>query len=64
MNVQFDQSGRISVKPPTTVSGDYILFEASIDLIVGLTACSAEDSNGGSFKEIEYKILDGVSFEH
>ncbi|CAL64994.1 DUF1989 domain-containing protein [Christiangramia forsetii] len=58
MNVQFDKYGKISVKPPKTKAGDYILFEARMDLIVGLTACSAEDSNGGSFKPIHYEILD------
>jgi len=58
MNVQFDQFGKISVKPPQSKAGDYILFEAKMDLIVGLTACSAEDSNGGSFKPIHYEILD------
>ncbi|QYA24535.1 urea carboxylase-associated family protein [Gramella sp. MT6] len=58
MNVQFDTFGRITVKPPLSKAGDYVLFEAKMDLIVGLTACSAEDSNGGSFKPINYEVLD------
>lgn len=58
MNVQFDLNGKISVEPPLSKAGDYILLEAKMDLIVGLTACSAEDSNGGSFKPIHYEILD------
>lgn len=58
MNVQFDEFGKISVEPPQSKAGDYVLFEAKMDLIVGLTACSAEDSNGGSFKPIHYEILD------
>lgn len=58
MNVRFDSFGRIIVKPPQSKAGDYIIFEAKMDLIVGLTACSAEDSNGGSFKPIHYEILD------
>ncbi len=58
MNVRFDSFGRITVKPPQSKAGDYIIFEAKMDLIVGLTACSAEDSNGGSFKPIHYEILD------
>jgi uncharacterized protein YcgI (DUF1989 family) len=33
-----------------------VLFEAQMDLLVCLTACSAEDSNGGSFKPIHYII--------
>lgn len=56
MNVQFDQLGKISVLPPTSVSGDHVKFRALMDLLVGLTACSAEDSNGGSFKPIQYMI--------
>ena len=58
MNVQFDLNGKISVDPPLSKAGDYVLMEAKMDLIVGLTACSAEDSNGGSFKPIHYEILD------
>jgi uncharacterized protein YcgI (DUF1989 family) len=56
MNVQFDALGKLSVLPPTSKSGDYVQFKAMMDLIVGLTACSAEDSNGGSFKPIQYVI--------
>ncbi len=58
MNVQFAPDGKLSVDPPLSKAGDYILFEAKMDLLVGLTACSAEDSNNGSFKPIHYSILD------
>ncbi|KXO01245.1 urea carboxylase-associated protein [Aequorivita aquimaris] len=57
MNVQFDAKGKISVLPPLSKPNDFVLFEAQMDLIVALTACSAEDSNGGSFKPIHYGIL-------
>lgn len=57
MNVQFDEKGKISVLPPTSKAGDYIKFQAQMDLLVCLTACSAEDSNGGSFKPIQYSII-------
>lgn len=57
MNVQFRPDGKLSVDPPLSKAGDYILFEAQMDLIVALTACSAEDSNNGSFKPINYEIL-------
>ena len=56
MNVQFDKKGTLSVQPPLSRPGDYVLFEAKMDLIVALTACSAEDSNNGSFKPIHYEI--------
>jgi len=58
MNVQFDKKGKISVDPPLSKAGDYVLFEAKMDLIVALTACSAEDSNNGSFKPIHYELID------
>ncbi|MGB3606251.1 MAG: urea carboxylase-associated family protein [Psychroserpens sp.] len=59
MNVQFNEYGKLSVLPPTSISGDYIKFQAEMDLIVCLTACSAEDSNGGTFKPIHFKIISG-----
>ena len=58
MNVQFDKNGKLSVDPPLSTAGDYVIFEAEMDLIVALTACSAEDSNNGSFKPVHYEILD------
>lgn len=57
MNVQFDLDGRLSVAPPKSKAGDYVLFEAKMDLIVGLTACSAEQSNNYSFKPIHYELI-------
>lgn len=57
MNVQFDANGKLSVLPPLSTPGDYVLFEAQMDLIVALTACSAEDSNGGTFKPIHFEII-------
>jgi len=57
MNVQFSENGMISVKPPTSKAGDFIQFKAEMDLLVCLTACSAEDSNGGTFKPIHFTIV-------
>ncbi|MAP80385.1 MAG: urea carboxylase-associated protein [Aequorivita sp.] len=57
MNVQFNLDGKISVQPPTSKPNDYVIFQAEMDLIVGLTACSAEDSNGGTFKSIHFEII-------
>ncbi|WP_034257978.1 DUF1989 domain-containing protein [Altibacter lentus] len=56
MNVRFDQNGKLTVAAPTSTAGDYVLLEALEDLVVGLTACSAPDSNNGSFKPIHYEI--------
>ena len=57
MNVPVDGgSGRLSVDPPRSRAGDTVSFCAKMDLIIGLTACSAYASNGGSFKPIDYRI--------
>lgn len=57
MNVPVDgATGRLKVLPPISKAGDHIAFRAARDLIIGLTACSAPDSNGGSFKPIHYRI--------
>jgi len=57
MNVPVDaQTGRLSVLPPVSRAGDFIRFRAHMDLVVGLTACSAPASNGGSFKPIRYAV--------
>ena len=58
MNVQFASDGKLSVLPPLSKAGDYVLLEAQMDLIVALTACSAEDSNGGTFKPIQFEIIE------
>lgn len=57
MNVKLKETGELSVLPPTSKSGDYIIIEALEDLLVGLTACSALQSNNYSFKPIGFEIL-------
>lgn len=57
MNVTVDgQSGVLSVEPPLSKAGDSIRFKAHADLFIGLTACSALQSNNGSFKPVQYSI--------
>ncbi len=58
MNVAIDAKGALSVEPPLSRPGDHILFEAEQDLIVGLTACSALQSNNFAFKPIHYAVED------
>ena len=57
MNVVIDGDGGLKVEPPRSQAGDYILFEADQDLIVGLTACSALQSNNYAFKPIHFEVL-------
>ena len=57
MNVPVDGvTGSFKVLPPLSQAGDRIVFRATMDLIIGLTACSAPASNGGTFKPIHYRI--------
>ncbi|MBU1386179.1 MAG: urea carboxylase-associated family protein [Alphaproteobacteria bacterium] len=58
MNVPVDgATGALTVEPPLSKAGDFTVFEAEMDLIIGLTACSALQSNNHSFKPIHYEIL-------
>lgn len=57
MNVPVDgTTGAIRVLPPLSKAGDSISFLAEMDLLIGLTACSAGQSNNFSFKPIHYEI--------
>ena len=49
-------TGAFTVEAPLSRAGDYIKFQAEMDLIVGLTACSALQSNNYAFKPIEYRV--------
>lgn len=56
MNVEVLPDGRLRIDPPRSRPGDGILFQAARDLVVGLTACSAELSNNHAFKPIDYEV--------
>lgn len=58
MHVAVDgNTGKLLVLPPKSRAGDHIIIQAKMDLIVGLTACSAEMSNNYSFKPIGYWVI-------
>ena len=57
MNVLVDgDSGVLRVAPPRSRAGDHVRFVAEQDLVIGLTACSALQSNNYAFKPIHYRI--------
>ena len=57
MNVRLDgDTGVLTVDPPRSRAGDHVRFRAEQDLIIGLTACSALQSNNYAFKPIHYRI--------
>ena len=57
MNVEVTPSGALNILPPRSRAGDYIVLRAEMDMIVGITACSAELSNNGTFKPIDVELL-------
>jgi uncharacterized protein len=56
MNVVLQPSGAFTVEAPPSRAGDHITFRAEIDLVIGLTACSALQSNNYAFKPIGYEV--------
>lgn len=57
MNVEVRDSGEIAILPPRSRSGDYLVLRAEMDMIVGITACSAELSNNGGFTPIDIEVM-------
>jgi len=58
MNVEIAPSGELTILPPRSKAGDYVVLRAEMEMIVGVTACSAELSNNGSFKPIDVEVMD------
>ncbi len=59
MNVPVNgETGALTVEPPLSKAGDTTVFLARMDLVIGLTACSAGMSNNFAFKPIHYRIDD------
>ena len=58
MNVQVDLNGKVQIHPPTVQAGDKITFKAEMDLLVGLTACSHEETNAGTCKPMRYCVAE------
>ena len=56
MNVWTDPDGTLHIDPPLSVPGARFRVRAELDVFVGLTACSAEKSNGGVCKPIDYEV--------
>ncbi|MEX2455108.1 MAG: urea carboxylase-associated family protein [Rhodospirillaceae bacterium] len=57
MNVSVDAgTGEIRVLPPLSKAGQRTVFRAEMDLVIGMTACSAGQSNNFAFKPIDYAV--------
>jgi uncharacterized protein YcgI (DUF1989 family) len=57
MNVAVASDGTISVLPPLSVAGTRTALRAEAPLLIGVTACSAEQSNNGTFSPIDIEVI-------
>jgi uncharacterized protein len=55
INVEVLPSCEIRLCPPLSGPGDFVDLRAETDVVVGVTACSAEKSNNHTFKSIDPK---------
>jgi uncharacterized protein YcgI (DUF1989 family) len=59
MNVAVEPDGTLRVLQPRLRPGGFMALRAEMDMLCGLTACKAKQSNIGAFKPIDYGIVCG-----
>jgi len=57
MNIEISPQGEISILPPLSKAGDYIELRAEMDLVVGVTACSAGKCNNFKWTPIDIELF-------
>lgn len=57
LNVSISEEGSLGILPPRTKGGDFIELRAEMDLIVGLTACSAGACNNFNCTAVDVEIF-------
>ena len=60
MNIEINPEGEITIQSPRSKAGDFVDLRAEMDLIVGVTACSAGACNNFKWTPIEVEIFDPV----
>lgn len=58
MNATITEDGRIWIEPPLSKAGDYIDFQAEMDLVIGITACSSLKCNNYKNTSIHVEVYD------
>jgi len=58
MNAKISQDGLINIQPPLSKAGEFIELRAEMDLIVGVTACSALKCNNYKCTAIDVEIYE------
>ena len=56
MNARISDNGEIDIQPPRSKGGDFIELRAEMDMIVGISACSAYKANDYSFGPVRLEI--------
>ena len=56
MNIELSPEGEITIKPPVSKAGNYIELRAEMDLVVGLTSCSAGLCNNFKWTPIDMEV--------
>jgi len=59
MNISISNQGKITIQPPLSKAGDYIELKAEMNMIVGVTACSAGSCNNFEWTPIEVDLYAG-----
>jgi len=63
MNIEINREGEIKIQSPVSKAGDYIELRAEMDMIVGVTACSAGACNNFEWTPIDVEIYSGKAIE-
>ena len=57
MNTTISENGAITVETPLSRAGDYMELQAQMDLIIGVTACSAGKCNNFRCTAVDIEVL-------
>ncbi len=56
MHIKISRQGKITIQSPLSKAGDFIELRAEMDMIVGVTACSAGSCNNFKWTSIEIEM--------
>ena len=59
MNTTISEHGNITINAPLSSAGDYIELQAAMDLIIGVTACSAGKCNNFRCTPVDVEVYKG-----
>ena len=63
MNIEISPAGEISIQSPRSKAGDFIELRAEMDMIIGVTACSAWICNNFEWTPVDVEVYAAESAE-